>query len=66
MAPLAIFMSMLLTEQQTYHMLTRLYRDFLPECFMLRREEEIEGLAATFKKEFENDRMVLPFCSNFN
>lgn len=57
---------MFLTEQQTYHFITRLYRDFVPECFWLKREEEIQGLTAAFKTEFENDRMVLPFCNSLN
>jgi len=26
----------------------------------------MQGLAATFKKEFESDRMVLPFCNNLS
>jgi hypothetical protein len=56
---------MFLTEQQTYHFLTRLYKDYIPQCFWMKREEEIQGLTATFRKEFEDERMVLPFCSNF-
>lgn len=65
MSQLVLFLTVLLTEQQVYHLVNVLYADVIPECFSLRKQEEVQAMALAFREQFEADKMVLPYCDNF-
>lgn len=66
MSQLALFLSLLMTEQQVFQFANILCSDFVPECFLLRKQGEAQTMAQAFREQFEADKQVLPYCDNFS